>query len=215
MPHHSGEMAKRNWGDPIHSLCSYQGKLKPSIANQLVSIFVPQKGRMLDMFGGVGTIPLEAALQDKLSFSFDISPTAIAISRAKLEIPSTRKVSQVLIELESWITKKEADKKDLTQASEFGLNKKISDYFHPKTLKEILIARRYFRQKGYSSPEDALVMSALMHILHGNRPYALSRRSHGITPFAPTGEFEYKNLIQKLSEKIGRTVGDLEGKNQD
>ncbi len=213
MPHHNGEMAKRNWGDPIHSLCSYQGKLKPSIANQLVSIFVPQKGRMLDMFGGVGTIPLEAALQDKLSFSFDISPTAIAISKAKLEIPSTRKVNQVLAELESWVTKKEAGKKDLTQASEFGLNKKISDYFHPKTLKEILIARKYFQQKGYSSPEYALVMSALMHILHGNRPYALSRRSHGITPFAPTGEFEYKNLIQKLSEKIDRTLGDLEGKN--
>ncbi|MFH1178236.1 MAG: DNA methyltransferase [bacterium] len=206
MPHHYGDMAKRNWGDPIHSLCSYQGKLKPSIANQLVSIFVPEGGRMLDIFGGVGTIPLEAALQNKTSYSFDISPSAVAISRAKLAIPSAKKTRQILNEIEEFLENTAVMKADLDQASRFGLNKTIKDYFHTDTLKEILVARRYFIENGCASTEQALVMSALMHILHGNRPYALSRRSHGITPFAPTGDFEYKSLVEKLREKVERTL---------
>lgn len=210
MPHHSGEMAKRNWGDPIHSLCSYQGKLKPSIANQLVSIFVPENGKVLDMFGGVGTIPLEAALQNKKSFSFDISPTAIAISRAKLDIPSRKKVYQILNELQTYISKKKISDYYIDDVSKFGMNKTIKDYFHPQTLREIILARNFFKDKGSITTEYSLVMSAVMHILHGNRPYALSRRSHGITPFAPTGEFQYKNLIEKLKEKVDRTIVDLD-----
>jgi tRNA G10 N-methylase Trm11 len=209
MPHHQGVMAKRNWGDQLHSLCSYQGKLKPSIAHQLVATFVPKEGIVLDLFGGVGTIPLEAALQDKKSFSFDISPTAIAISRAKLDIPSVRKVGQILDDLESFIKNEKLSKTDLEISSQFGLNKTIKDYFHPKTLREIILARNYFKNTGYSTTEHALVMSAMMHILHGNRPYALSRRSHGITPFAPTGEFEYKDTLEKLKEKIERTLSDF------
>ena len=213
MPHHEGPMAKRNWGDPIHSLCSYQGKLKPSIANQLISTFVPENGLILDLFGGVGTIPLEAALQNKRSFSFDISPAAIAISRAKLEMPSTRKIEQILVDLESFIKKNSISKDEIQIEGQFGLNKTIKDYFHSDTLKEILLARKYFKQNGYTTPEHALVLSALMHILHGNRPYALSRRSHGITPFAPTGEFEYKNTLKKLREKIDRTLIDIKRNN--
>lgn len=213
MPHHYGEMAKRNWGDPIHSLCSYQGKLKPSIAHQLISTFIPQEGTVLDLFGGVGTIPIEAALQNKKSFSFDISPAAIAISNAKLGVLSSKKVHQVLEDLSSFIKKNKISKKELESTSSFGLNKTIKDYFHPKTLEEIILARNYFKETGYSTTEHALVMSALMHILHGNRPYALSRRSHGITPFAPTGEFEYKNTIEKLTEKIERTLSKLDRTN--
>lgn len=213
MPHHSGDMAKRNWGDPMHSLCSYQGKLKPSIAHQLVATFVPSGGSVLDLFGGVGTIPLEAALQGKKSYSFEISPAAIAISRAKLDVPSPRKINQVIADLEQWIKTQKVAKAELEDANNFGLNKKIRDYFHPKTLEEIVSARNYFKEKGYATTEDALVMSAIMHVLHGNRPYALSRRSHGITPFAPTGEFEYKSLIEKTKEKIERAISELQRDN--
>jgi len=46
----------------------------------------------------------------------------------------------------------------------------------------------------------------MLHILHGNRPYALSRRSHPITPYAPTGPRAYKPLIQKLRQKIDRSL---------
>ena len=46
----------------------------------------------------------------------------------------------------------------------------------------------------------------MLHILHGNRPYALSRRSHPITPFAPTGEIEYRALMTRLRDKLERSL---------
>ena len=49
--------------------------------------------------------------------------------------------------------------------------------------------------------QRAFILSCLLHVLHGNRPYALSRRSHPITPLAPTGCFEYKSLIEKVQNK--------------
>lgn len=215
MPHHSGEMAKRNWGDPLHSLCSYQGKLKPSIASQLVKIFVPEQGTVLDIFGGVGTIPLEAALQGKQTYSFDISPAALAISRAKLSSPTRRKVNNTLEDLDRFIKEANLAPEDVATQAAFGLNKTLKDYFHPTTLSEILLAREFFSRVGYNTPESSLVIAALMHILHGNRPYALSRRSHPITPFAPSGEFEYKNLIEKLREKVDRALAHIEQRTAD
>ena len=38
--------------------------------------------------------------------------------------------------------------------------------------------------------------------MHGNRPYALSRTSHPLTPYAPSGEFIYKSVIQHIRNKI-------------
>jgi tRNA G10 N-methylase Trm11 len=210
LPHQKLPFSKRNWGDPIHSLCSYQGKLKPSIANMLVSTFIPPRGSVLDIFAGVGTIPLEAALQGKKSYSFDISYPAVAITRAKLSKISKGETFKIINNLKKYINDKEIYDKDLEKAQNFGFNKKLIDYFHPDTLKEIILARKYFREFGYEDPDSSLVMACVLHILHGNRPYALSRRSHGITPFAPTGEFEYKNLIEKLVEKIDRTFSRLQ-----
>ncbi|MBU1043879.1 MAG: hypothetical protein KJ915_05720 [Candidatus Omnitrophica bacterium] len=213
LPHQKPPFSKRNWGDPIHSLCSYQGKLKPSIANMLVSIFVPPRGAVLDIFAGVGTIPLEAALQGKKSYGFDISAPAVAISKAKLSTVSKNLTYQLIDDLEKYILDNKAEDKDLEDARNFGFNKKLIDYFHPDTLKEIVLARNYFKKEGYNSPEKSLIMAGILHILHGNRPYALSRRSHGITPFAPTGNFEYKSLIVKLKEKIDRVFVHLDRNN--
>ena len=36
LPYCREPYSKKNWGNPNHSLCSYQGKLKPAIANFLV-----------------------------------------------------------------------------------------------------------------------------------------------------------------------------------
>src|SRR5699024_8438947 len=88
----------------------------------------------------------------------------------------------------------------------FGLNKTIFEYYHIDTLNEILLARRFLKIYPPKNPSEMLVISSLLHILHGNRPYALSRRSHPIVPYAPQGEFIYKNLIEKLKEKVDRSL---------
>ena len=81
-------------------------------------------------------------------------------------------------------------------------------YFSPETFAEILTARRFFLELEDDGAAASLVMACLLHILHGNRPYALSRRSHPITPFAPTGEVEYRALMPRLREKVERSLAE-------
>lgn len=192
----------RNWGHPWHSLCSYQGKLKPAIAHMLISEFTDIGDLILDPLCGVGTIPFEASLQGRIGIGNDLSELAYVVTRAKLEKPDIEDVKKVMIDLREHI---ECEKDDFTgkEYAEFGFNGKLPAYFHPETYKEILCARRYFlnRFKNFTSAE-AMVFSALLHVLHGNRPYALSRHSHPLTPYAPTGGIEYKNVIEKIKQKI-------------
>ena len=206
LPHQKGDLNKRNWGHPWHSICSYQGKLKPSIAHTLVEALLPESGGiMLDPFSGVGTIPFEARLKGHQAFAFDISPAAIAISRSKLEAFKIEEVSDELHRLGDWIKENKFAPSD-SDFSGIRFNGPLEDYFHPATFAEIVSARKYFLKYGYTNPARAMVMSCLLHILHGNRPYALSRRSHPITPFAPTGETIQHSLIEKLETKLQRVL---------
>ena len=98
LPYRQEPYSKKNWGNPNHSLCSYQGKLKPSIANFLVQTFVPPKGRVLDPFSGVGTIPFEAALnmaQANVQECLGVSP-----ERAKqIAEDSLRRFGRMVVEV--------------------------------------------------------------------------------------------------------------------
>lgn len=206
LPHQQVPYSKRNWGHKLHSLCSYQGKLKPAIAHHLVKTFVPQNGSILDPFSGVGTIPFEAALDGKMSYGIDISLPAYFISSAKVASPTSKDCYNFIQTMNEIITSKRCTRAELAEAEEFGFNKTLVDYFETRTLKEVLLARRFINQNLPETDAEMLVVSSLLHILHGNRPYALSRRSHPIVPYAPTGEFVYKSLIEKLNEKVERSL---------
>ena len=206
LPHQQGEYGKRNWGHPLHSLCSYQGKMKPSLAAHLVRTFTTSGDKMLDPFSGVGTIPFEAALYGVESWGFDISPPAIHITAAKIGKCSTRNCEKLLKRIEKYLQENGVDKADLKVAKTIRFNGELKSYFHKKTFNEILVVRRFFMENPPSTPSESLVFASLLHILHGNRPYALSRRSHPITPFAPTGDTEYRALIPRLRDKVERSL---------
>lgn len=206
IPQKQEPYSKRNWGHKNHSLCSYQGKLKPAIAYHLVKTFVPENGSLLDPFSGVGTIPFEAALAGKMSFGIDISVPAYYISSSKVNVSNISECKLYLRALKDFINNNSCTNEELIETKNFGFNKKLSDYYEENTLKEILLARRFIKEKYPKKPSEMLVVASLLHILHGNRPYALSRNSHPIVPYAPTGEFIYKNLIEKLTEKLNRVL---------
>ncbi len=206
IPHQQEPYSSRNWGHNNHSLCSYQGKLKPAIAHHLVKTFVPENGSVLDPFSGVGTIPFEAALAGKLSYGIDISLPAYYISYGKVNAPVSSESFSYIEALDNFIKANKCTKKEIDEVKNFGFNKKLSEYYEENTLKEILLARRFVKENYPSTPSEMLVVASLLHILHGNRPYALSRRSHPIVPYAPTGDFIYKSLIEKLCEKVNRVI---------
>ena len=206
-PFHSKPFNKRNWGNKLHSLCSFYGKLKPSITHHLINVFTEKGDTVLDCFSGSGTVPFESALLGRRNFGIDINPLSVTLSKAKVGRPDMFKCQEIFKSLKSYIQKKEVCNDDVIRAKSFGFNKKLSDYYHEKTFEEIIKARSFFRD--YSAKKDCnyyLILSCLVHILHGNRPYALSRRSHPITPYAPSGEYIYKSLTSKLYEKLSRSL---------
>jgi hypothetical protein len=192
--------SSRAWGHKFHSLCSYQGKLKPSIAHFIVEHFSKVGDTVLDPLGGVGTVAFEAALLGRSGITNDISPFASAVATAKISPFSSERIIK---KLESYRVDCESYEptSDELKSAEFGLNGKVRDYYHPKTLKQILFFRARFLDNKISY-EDSWIRANLLHILHGNRPYALSRTSHPVTPMNPTGEFIYKPVVDFIQNRI-------------
>ena len=216
MPYKKEPYSGRNWGHPWHSLCSYHGKLKPAIAHFLIKNFTKKGDTVLDPLSGVGTIPFEACLQGRIGIGNDLSEMAYVVTKAKLEKADVENVFKVIDKLENYIEKNKNENSTnilIEENSQFGFNGNLENYFHPDTFKELLCAREYFITKMPNiSSEEAMVFSAFLHILHGNRPYALSRTSHPLTPYAPKGEFIYKNVIEHIKDKINASYkkGDFE-----
>lgn len=207
LPYTRPPFSSRRWGHPLHSLCSYQGKLKPALAYTLLEAIVPKDASVLDPLGGVGTIAFEAALGGRASFSNDLSPLAFLVARAKLDPPGLPEIDVALdrfAEQLSAVRLASADRR----AAEFGLNARVVDYFHPETLDQVLSARRLLAAEPDPPPDRAFIWACLLHVLHGNRPYALSRVSHPITPFSPTGPFVKKDLVTSVRAKAHRALSE-------
>ncbi len=181
--------------------------MKPSLAYFLTNTFLSKNEAMLDPFCGVGTIPFEAALNGIKSYGFDISPAALAIAKGKVENVSIEECEKIINTLEQLISQSNPldFDIDLDLAQTTGYNGKIVDFYHQDTLGK-LITRRYFIQNPPLTASQSLVFACILHILHGNRPYALIRNSHPITPFKPSRRFVYRSLIKSLKDKVYRSL---------
>ena len=206
LPHQKEPYSKRNWGSPLHSVCSFQAKMKPALAHHLIETFSRKGDRILDPFSGSGTIPFEACLMGRQGFGLEISLLGTAISNAKLMRADPQKVNDLIERLTSWISDKKPSSDSIRQAEEIKFNGPLIEYFHPDTYQELLVAREFFAASQSDSPEWHLVMACMLHVLHGNRPYALSRNSHPITPYAPTGDYVKKSVIEKLRAKVEKSL---------
>lgn len=198
LPYKQDKYESRHWGHNRHSLCSYPSKLTPSIPYHLVQLFTQEGDTVLDPMAGVGTIPFEACLNGRTGIGIDLSPLAYTVTRAKLSSYDPMEVRFALRELKGYIQ----DHRDDFDVS--AVEEEIQEFFHDKTLREILAAQEFFESK--DGDRYYLLRACTSHILHGNRPYALSRRSHNVIPIPPKGEFEYKPLIDSLSDKVERTL---------
>lgn len=167
--------------------------------------FTSPGDRLLDPFGG-GAIAFEAALHGVTTWSFDISPAAGPIAAAKLNRVAARECWAIFNDLQHFVRTRHLTDAERNTTDSIRFNGSLADYYHPKTLDEILPACRFFKENPPVGSASALVFACLLHILHRNRPYALSRHSHPITPFSPTGKTEYKELTAKLAEKLRRSL---------
>jgi DNA modification methylase len=209
LPHQLMPYSKRDWGGPAHSMCSYQGKMKPALAYHLVNCFSAPGDVVLDPFSGAGTIPLEACRMGRRGYGIDISRLGHVLTLAKVAKTAPGKIEELLNELEASIKEYRLEPSEIERAAEVRFNSAIPDYFHAETLREVIAARSFFLSRWDSGAEWAVLFSCTLHLLHGNRPYALSRRSHPVTPFKPTGDFEHRELMPRLRDKLARLHEEL------
>ena len=209
LPHQLQPYARRQWGGPAHSMCSYPGKMKPALAHHLVKCFSSPGEVVFDPFSGAGTIPLEACRMGRRGFGLDISRLGYVLTLAKVAEASPKKIKVLLDDIEIAIREYKLKQSDIERAAAVRFNSAIPDYFHPETLREVIAARSFFLSRWDSGAEWAVLFSCTLHLLHGNRPYALSRRSHPMMPFKPTGDFEYRELMPRLRAKLARLHDEL------
>lgn len=201
LPYKHGYLQKRNWGHTLHSVCSYPSKLKPSIAHILVTFFTAKGNMVLDPFSGTGTIPLEACLNSRCGVGSDISPLAYHLTMAKVMPPSETEATKRIEKLSTFLEEEPLTKEDWLDVPE-----EIPSFYEEKTLHEILKARKFFLKATIPDNVSSLLIGSTAHLLHGNRPYALSRRSHNMFPIPPKGNFIYKSLIKALTQKVRRIL---------
>ncbi|MDF7822984.1 DNA methyltransferase [Pontiellaceae bacterium B12227] len=199
----------RRWKKPCtHSECSlnqlspYIGKLKSSIAYDLISEYSNVGDLVVDPFSGSGTIPLEAKMAGRNVFASDISPYAILLSKAKLNPPESKEDALILLNNALERSKKLPDT-DLRTVPIW-----VREFFHPRTLKESIKFAEYC-----NSSNQWFLLSCLLGILHHQRPGFLSYPSSHLVPYLrskkfPRDEFpemyEYRDLESRMIRKIDR-----------
>ncbi len=187
----------------LHQLAPYIGKIKSTIAGDLVERYSKPGDLIVDPFAGAGTIPLEAAIRGRRVFASDISPYAYVLSKAKLSPPESledalRSAEKALLEAQALA------KPDLRTVPRW-----VRRFFHPRTLQDALrfssVARR---------PGNEFLMACFLGILHHQRPGFLSYPSSHLVPYLRDKKYPahkypemyaYRELECRLLAKVRRS----------
>lgn len=186
----------------IHQLSPYIGKLKSSIAQDLILKYSSPGDLVVDMFAGSGTVLLEAVRLGRRALGVDISPYAALLSRAKLSAPDTLEeaLNRAQERLAAALLRPITDKHKAPPW--------VKSFFHPQTLTEAInFANECLDQK------DDFLLACLLGILHHQRPGFLSYPSSHLTPYLRDKKFpkdkfpelyQYRALEPRLLAKVKR-----------
>ena len=187
----------------LHQLSPYIGKLKSSIAHDLISEYSGKGELVADVFCGSGTVPLESVLMGRQSFSADASVYAITLTKAKLTAPSSRTGAYAALD------------NSLVAARSFEVNIRhvppwVRDFYHPDTLKELLQLLAVLRKR-----RNHFLIACLLGISHHQRPGFLSFPSSHLIPYLRSTKFprtdypelyEYRSVEPRLRAKVARAL---------
>ena len=187
----------------LQQLSPYVGKMKSGMAKVLLKLYSEPGDTVLDPFSGSGVVPLEAALAGRRAWANDLSPYAYVLTRGKLETPGSKWVALQRAKELADVVEGDAPSVDLATVPEW-----VCEFFHPDTLREVLMAFRILRQQ-----EDCFLIACLMGILHHVRPGFLSYPASHLVPYLrkkkyPPNEFPdmyaYRDLRSRLLAKVKR-----------
>jgi hypothetical protein len=188
----------------LHQLSPYIGKLKSTIARDLIVSYTNPGDVVLDPFCGSGTVPLECALARRQPLGADVNPYAYVLTRAKLHPPCT--LASGLAQLDRVL--ESAQDRPVPDLRSVPLW--VRRFFHPETLRETLqFADECIARKEY------FLLACLLGILHHQRPGFLSFPSSHLVPYLRTRNFppsEFpemyarRELYPRMVKKVTRAL---------
>ena len=186
----------------LHQLAPYIGKLKSTIARDLIYQYSKKSDLVVDPFSGSGTIPFESILAGRRAFASDVSRYAATLTQAKLSAPAS--LEEALEAADQLLAVAQSNPSaDLRRVPVW-----VRQYFHPKTLRSALGFARTCREQN-----NHFLMACLLGILHHQRPGFLSFPSSHLVPYLrdkkyPPDKFpemySYRSLRERLVAKVHR-----------
>lgn len=186
----------------LHQLSPFLGKMKSTMAKELVQTYSSPGDTILDPFSGSGTVPLEAAIENRGAIGIDRNPYSILLSKAKLDPPSTEEKAK---ELASEYLQKIHPEPGVGTES---IPEWVAEFFHPKTLSGIAQLCPLLREES-----ENFLLACLLGILHHQRPGFLSYPASNLRPYLRDEKFpreeypekyEYREIEPRLISKIER-----------
>lgn len=187
----------------FHQLSPYFGKLKSRIARELIIKYTEPYDTILDPFSGSGTVPLESLILNRNAMANDINPYAVTLTKAKMYPPHS--LDEALEKAEYYLNR---SKKEMSKMSLLKVPEWVRKFFHPMTLKEILVLVRLLKRN-----EEHFILACLLGILHHQSTGFLSYPSSHMVPYLRSKNFPktkfphlytYREVKSRLIDKIKR-----------
>lgn len=160
--------APRRRGHPLHSLCSYFAMFPPQVPAVFIEWLTSRGDTVFDPFSGRGTVALEAARTGRMAYASDANPLAVALSKAKVRIPSYAVARNRI----------EALERGFRRPSIRAVPSEIRMLYSRRTLEQVV----YLRQElGADEASDCLVRAMTLGLLHGNHSRAGATRGLSVS----------------------------------
>ena len=187
----------------LHQLAPYIGRMKTSMARELVEGHSRKGDLVVDPFCGCGVVALEAAAGGRRVRVGDWNPYAVLLTRAKLFPPQSLAAAERSL--------KRAWKLALTKVGDQDLRsvpRWVRSFFHRETLRSALAFR-----DACIELKDHFLLACLLGILHHQRPGFLSFPSSHLVPYLRDRNFpraqyaalyERREVLPRLEAKLRR-----------
>ena len=187
----------------LHQLSPYIGKLKSSIAHDLIAAYSRKGDVVADVFCGSGTIPLESLQMGRRVFAADASLYAITLTKGKLCAPDS--LDAACANLDNCLKAAQS-----CHVSLQGVPKWVRDFYHPETLNETLRLLSVLRKR-----REHFLLACLLGISHHQRPGFLSFPSSHLVPYLRSRKYprenypemyEYRPVEPRIRAKVERAL---------
>lgn len=189
--------APRRWGHPLHGVCSYFAMFPPQLARYVIEWLTVPGDTVYDPFSGRGTTALEAVRLGRTAMASDANPLAVALSRAKVGIPSEAQAVRRIRRLRA-----------LYRPDASSIDNEPDDIrmlYSDHTLRQLVYLKNALRD---DHDVDVLLRAVCLGMLHAN--HSASGATAGFSVSMPNAFAMSPGYVRSFIEANGLTRPDVD-----